>query len=372
MQISDPPLFLGFGFSPPPPPPNLRPQVHLWRPGYGPKMRRGSLTIFRPHLFDRLGLQIGKGPPYHFWQFPKCGRGPWARTPCAPTIIRPGPSTDIDSKFSHLRISSLYTDYGILLQQGGTALATKVNTDVITATVQSNQATGGFVGIGSNDYGYSDWDDLSIACTSLIFSCALNHQQYSLHWKLWLTSAPGHALCTSGHLMGADPDNTCLSQWGALLRPFAPSGAIGAQWRSLIDNSLGLQWICLSNDQKTAYNYLVHMFLVYFDNVNAIFCNSGSDLYITLGPLYAQSTQDKYDHQVSKALVLSELSQTIFPMKTELFVERKTWFFRRLLWIKVHSLQYNYLTNQIVERFVDLDQTCTPQGKCFVPLWPSG
>ena len=49
---------------------------------------------------------------------------------------------------------------------------------------------------------------------------------YSPDWKLWLKSAPGRALCTPGRLMGADSDKTRLSQWRALLRLFAPSGAI--------------------------------------------------------------------------------------------------------------------------------------------------
>ena len=37
---------------------------------------------------------------------------------------------------------------------------------------------------------------------------------------------PGAPSCAPGHLMGAEPDDTRLSQLHALLRPFAPSGAI--------------------------------------------------------------------------------------------------------------------------------------------------
>ncbi len=49
----------------------------------------------------------------------------------------------------------------MLLQ--GNALIAKVNTDVVMMTVANEVTSGGFVGIGSGDYGYSDWDDLSIS-----------------------------------------------------------------------------------------------------------------------------------------------------------------------------------------------------------------
>jgi hypothetical protein len=52
--------------------------------------------------------------------------------------------------------------------------------------------------------------------------CALDHN-YSPAWKLWLKSAPGRALCAPGHLMGADPDETRLSEGETMIRPFAPS-----------------------------------------------------------------------------------------------------------------------------------------------------
>ena len=59
------------------------------------------------------------------------------------------------------------------------------------------------------------------------------HASYSPDWKLWLKRAPGRALHAPGHLTGADPDETRLSEGakgrkgarraGARARSLAPS-----------------------------------------------------------------------------------------------------------------------------------------------------
>jgi hypothetical protein len=54
-----------------------RPDYQMDGRGHEPKMRRGTLTIFRPYLSEGPGH-------YHFWRFPNWGRGPWARAPCTP------------------------------------------------------------------------------------------------------------------------------------------------------------------------------------------------------------------------------------------------------------------------------------------------